>query len=942
MLRGVTRTAGGASSTVVDTSVGLPTTAGANLPVLAAATMVALRAITVTNLPSGAMADMSGYYAASDGGEGLFIWNSASTGSDNQGTIILPTGQSSVTPGRWIRQKQDNRDYYPVRWYGAKGDNSTDDTTAFSFCITDALTTKPISTALNKVYLSGGTYLTDGFNIGYVDVMFMGAGALITRWNHKNGNATPLLYLSGGTTSVAAPYGGVIGIQMKAGDSTYPSVFYMDTNIDNQMRFEDIAFAGNASNTKITDHFSYNDHLNATIDKLRSDSPTGYCIRTRGSSSQSTSGSSTGVYRSTSALLVAATGQWVFALANSPLVPGTAVMAFSTGTLPTRTSTGVALVSGPAGGVFFAGNCTEASMTIHDTVADAKAGTNVIVFDNTGSGTHAFATFRANFAVASIDSATDLITFTNDKNVIIATTVAESGKTTTFGTGMTGTGTIVGGGSGALGGLHLCMIYSDGTYPAIAGGGNLAGGTVYYPIYVSPTQIKLASTVANAVAGIGIDLADAGSGNMTLLYSHQVSQLGLGALTVNNFTFDNQGSATTETINGVACSGLGIHYADYSQFDYKGPIRWSGHRIEINKMLARDTVNGSNMRALFRIEKSNNVLTNQPIQFSVHRMVFDVNVTIATTNAQGSHIRLVANRGNLDIAPSFDDCRYFGTGCPYDNDKGTAASKVLGQWNGQRGVLHNVRGNQALNANPGRLDGQSYSSNFGAQSTPFALAEVANSFTKPGDTLGSLDPSIWGYKAVQATPGWGRSTGAVSIGATVTGTAGSAIFTLSATPTGNNFGNGISVSIAGAGTAGAALVGIVQDFDCLSATKTFTLGDASGSLNPCVTSVGPGAVVSYTAAILAQVKVSYNVSASLNFGSIPAFSAADLTIAAPTGVTFTAGKQCVVGRPSNASLGVTYEALVTAGGATVTVRATNCTALAIDPPAGTFTVDVAV
>lgn len=937
MLRGVASAASGAAATVVDSSAGLPTTGGANLPVIAAATMVALRAISVTNLPTGAMADLSGYYAASDGGEGIFDWNSASTGSDNLGTIILPTGQSSVTPGRWIRRKMDNRDFYPVRWYGAKGDNATDDTAAFSAAITDATATKPNSTALNKVYLSGGTFLTDGFNVGYVDCMFVGAGALITRWVHKNSNATPLLYMSGGTTSVAAPYGGVTGIQMKYGDSTYPAALYMDTNIDNQMNFDDIAFSGNTSNTQPVDGLSFNDFLNASIRKIRFDSITGYGVRVRGSSSSSTSGSSTGVYRSSSALLNAGTGVWTFALANTAAVPGTALMAFSTGTLPTNAATGVALKSGPGGGVFFAGNCTESTMTIHNTVADAKAGTNVVTFSDTGSGTHAFATFRAYFAMSSVDAATDIITFVNDKNIIIATTVAESGKTTTFGTGMTGTGTIVAGGAGALGGLHLAFIYSDGTLPT-----GLSAGVAYYPIYVSPTQIKLATTVANAVAGTAIDLIDSGSGNITIMYTHQVSQLGLGGFVMEDMTYDNQGSATTETINSVACGGLGILYADYSQFDYKGPITVSGHRVEINKMIARDTVNGNSTRALFRVERSNNVLTNQPVQLKLNRLAFDVSSSIATTNGQGSHIRLVANRGNLDLAPSFDDCRYFGTGCAYDNDKGTAASKVLGQFNGQRGVLHNVRGNQALSGNPGRLDGQSYTAQFGLQSTPFATAEVANSYTKPGDLLVSLDQGISHYKAVQTASGYSRSTGSVSIGATVTGTTGAgAIFTLSTTPTSTNFGIGMSVSIAGAGAAGVALVGIIQDFDCISATKTFTLGDSSGNLNPCLTNVS-GAAVTYTAAVLAQAKVSYNVSASLNFGSIATLASADLTIAAPTGVTFTAGKQCVLGLPSNVSAGVVYNAFVTSGGATVTVRATNCTALSIDPPAGTFTVDVAV
>lgn len=920
----------------IDASGGIPA-GGALIPILAAATMVALRLINVTSMPTGAKAYLAGYYATADGGEGEFIWNAASTGTDNQGTIILPTGQSSGTPGRWIRAKHDNRDIYPVRWYGAKGDNSTNDTTAFAFAITDALTTKPISTAINWVYLSGGTFLTDGFNQNYTDVAFRGAGAEITRWVHRPGNATPLLYWSGGNVSAAAPYGGVTGIQMKAGDSTTPAIFYIDTNIDNQINFDDLALAGTSTNTTQCDGISFNDFLNASWRKFRLDSIGGYGVRIRGSSSSSTSGSSTGVYRSSSALLNAGTGVWTFALVNTAAVPGTALMPFSTGTLPTNAATGLALVSGPAGGVFFAGNCTETSMTIHNTVADALAGTNVITFSDIGSGTHAFATFRANFPVASIDLATDIITFTNNKNIIIATSVAESGRTNTFGTGMTGTGTIVTGGAGALGGLHVVFVYSDGTYPT-----GLAGGTPYYPIYVTPTTIKLATTVANAVAGTAIDISSSGSGNITLMYTHQVSQLGLGGFSIRELTYDNAGSGTSETINGVACGGLGVLYADYSQFDYKGPMTIEGHRVEINKMIARDTVNGSSTRALFRVEKSNNVVTNQGLQFLLKGLAIDVTVAVATTNGQGSHIRLVGNRGNLDIAPEFDQCRYFGTGCPYDNDKATAFSKVLPQFNGQRGVLDNCKGNQQLNSNPGRLDGQGYSALSGQQITPFLTAELANSFTKPQDLLLSLDNGVAWYKATQTTFGWGRSSGAVSIGATVTGTTtAGAVFTLSATPTGTNFGIGISVSIAGAGAAGVALTGIIQDFDCISATKTFTLGDSTGALVPCLTNVA-GAAVTYTAATLGQVGVKYIASAALDFGVILTLTNADLTITAPTGVTFTAGKVVNLGIPSNAPAGIIYNAFVTAGGATVTVRASNITVASINPASGTFTIEVSV
>jgi hypothetical protein len=69
-----------------------------NLPV---ANIADLREIAKPN--NQAFQEVQGYYAAGDGGGGSFYWNSASTASDNAGTVILPTGQSAGTPGRWLR-----------------------------------------------------------------------------------------------------------------------------------------------------------------------------------------------------------------------------------------------------------------------------------------------------------------------------------------------------------------------------------------------------------------------------------------------------------------------------------------------------------------------------------------------------------------------------------------------------------------------------------------------------------------------------------------------------------------------------------------------------------------------------------------------------------------------------------------------------------------------
>lgn len=898
-----------------------------------APTMVDLRLIPVTGLANGAQAYLQGYYAASDGGEGQFHWNSSSTGSDNSGTIILPTGQSSGTPGRWIRDKQAFRDMYPVRWYGAKGDGATNDTNAINFAITDAQTTKPISTAINKVYFSGGTYMSDGHVVGYTDCMFVGSASLITRWTHRNGNAKPLIYWTGGTSTTAAPYGGCTGIRLGSGDSTFPAIMYMDTMLDNQWNWDDCAFGGSSSNTSICDGFSFFDFLNAKARSARADAISGYAVRIRGNTCKATlATNSGGVYKAT---VNAGTDIWTYTANNTRLVPGTAVMAFTTGTLPTVTATGVALVAGPAGGVYFAGNTTETTMQLFTTAANAKANTSPVLYDDAGSGTHGFATFPANFAVTSIDTAADSLTFTNDKNIIIATAVAESGKTVTYGTGYTGSGTIVSGGAGAAGGIHAVFLFSDGTLPT-----GISAGTAYYPIYVSPTSIKLATTVSNAVAGTAIDLVDSGSGNITILYDHQASQLGIGGFEMHDFTYDNASCGTIETVNSVACGGLGVMFADYSDFDYKGAIVWTGNRIEINKMIARDAAWGNNTRALFRVNTSGNAREIQAVRLLIKAMVFDFTASIASS--QASMVRIVGNRGNLDIAPAFERVNGFGGVTPYDNDYGTAKSRILGQIGSKRWALDNVSGNQAGQTNLGRLDGQGYGSIMGKQTTPYNTSQANNSFTKPQDFLISNDAGVVWYYAAQTNEGWSaKADGTLSIGATVTGTTGSAVFTLSTTPTQANFCNGVSVVIAGAGAASANLTGIVQQFDVLSATKTFVLGDSSGNLNPCLTDVA-GAAVTYSPAIFAQVGAKYVTTATLDFGNITTLLSADLDISAPTGITFTAGKVVNLGLPSNVTAGMVYNAFVKAGGGAVTVRATNTTVGSINPSSGTFAIEVAV
>jgi len=75
---------------------------------------------------NGDVINVLGYHTKGDGGGGLFYWDSASTETDNGGTIIQATG---ITTGRWKRLYSGAVN---VKWFGVKGDfdgtTGTDDT----------------------------------------------------------------------------------------------------------------------------------------------------------------------------------------------------------------------------------------------------------------------------------------------------------------------------------------------------------------------------------------------------------------------------------------------------------------------------------------------------------------------------------------------------------------------------------------------------------------------------------------------------------------------------------------------------------------------------------------------------------------------------------------------------------------------------------------------
>ena len=98
---------------------------------------------------------MKGYYSSGDGGGGTFYYDAAARNQDNGATVI----RSDSTKGRFVRDCEEN--YVNVKWFGAKGDGSTDDTAAIQAAI-DAL-----PGGGGTVSLPGGTYnISSAIRIG--------------------------------------------------------------------------------------------------------------------------------------------------------------------------------------------------------------------------------------------------------------------------------------------------------------------------------------------------------------------------------------------------------------------------------------------------------------------------------------------------------------------------------------------------------------------------------------------------------------------------------------------------------------------------------------------------------------------------------------------------------------------------------------------------------
>ena len=130
------------------------------------ATIAALKALSVAALSTGYQAQVQGYYASGDAaGTRFYTYNSASSASDDGGSVIAPGSGS----GRWLINTAVVPGVKPdVSWWGAYGDNSHNDTAAISKACTwlQAVGGGTLSFTTGATYLINPTVNTNWITFG--------------------------------------------------------------------------------------------------------------------------------------------------------------------------------------------------------------------------------------------------------------------------------------------------------------------------------------------------------------------------------------------------------------------------------------------------------------------------------------------------------------------------------------------------------------------------------------------------------------------------------------------------------------------------------------------------------------------------------------------------------------------------------------------------------
>jgi nitrous oxidase accessory protein NosD len=103
---------------------------GRPTPVSAATTVGTIAGLRALPVPASQVTvTVAGYWAPGDGGGGTFRFVVGSQLPDNKGTIIAPV---PLRPGRWVRNETTDA---TVKWFGARGDNRTNDTAAIQAAV---------------------------------------------------------------------------------------------------------------------------------------------------------------------------------------------------------------------------------------------------------------------------------------------------------------------------------------------------------------------------------------------------------------------------------------------------------------------------------------------------------------------------------------------------------------------------------------------------------------------------------------------------------------------------------------------------------------------------------------------------------------------------------------------------------------------------------------
>lgn len=95
----------------------------------------------------------AGFYAPGDGGWAVYDWNATSAATADGITVVLPSGQSSSIPGRYLIRTLPE---IPVQIFGAKCDGVTNDSTPINAAVTYAFTL-PNSPVYPTITLEGAS-----------------------------------------------------------------------------------------------------------------------------------------------------------------------------------------------------------------------------------------------------------------------------------------------------------------------------------------------------------------------------------------------------------------------------------------------------------------------------------------------------------------------------------------------------------------------------------------------------------------------------------------------------------------------------------------------------------------------------------------------------------------------------------------------------------------